>query len=311
MDKAKEELHQKFGTCFGESMSSVFSMLTGRDFAMSTQAGKVIEGSALGALAEGTAIFVKANYTKGVNGPLLFVFPLREGTMLVDLMLGGEGTPTDTLEGDSRDALAETFNQVMGSANQTLTDLAGETMSISNVEIFALPASDVNEELTGPGPFLDVPLDAAQDAIKTTIHILIPDLLEQQLKRKLGLGEPAAPPPPPPEPTPAPASAPRAAAPAAGPTSAPLPADAGNLDLLMDIELPLVVRMGQTEMQLGELLKLVPGSILELNRAADAPVELLVNGKRIAMGEVVVVDGNFAFRITEIESTAARIRSLG
>ena len=44
MDKAKEELHQKFGTCFGESMSSVFSMLTGRDFAMTTQAGKVLEG---------------------------------------------------------------------------------------------------------------------------------------------------------------------------------------------------------------------------------------------------------------------------
>ena len=72
-----------------------------------------------------------------------------------------------------------------------------------------------------------------------------------------------------------------------------------------------MVRMGQTEMQLGELLKLTPGSILELNRAADAPVELLVNGKQIAKGEVVVVDGNFAFRITEIESPASRIRSLG
>jgi len=86
--------------------------------------------------------------------------------------------------------------------------------------------------------------------------------------------------------------------------------DTGNLDLLLDIELPVMVRMGQTEMQLGELLKLTPGSILELNRAADAPVELLVNSKIIAKGEVVVVDGNFAFRITEIESTAARIRSL-
>jgi flagellar motor switch protein FliN/FliY len=86
--------------------------------------------------------------------------------------------------------------------------------------------------------------------------------------------------------------------------------DSGNLDLLLDIQLPVVVRMGQTEMQMGELLKLTPGSILELNRSADAPVELLVNGKLIAKGEVVVVDGNFAFRITEIESRAARIRSL-
>lgn len=87
--------------------------------------------------------------------------------------------------------------------------------------------------------------------------------------------------------------------------------DTGNLDLLLDIELPVMVRMGQTDMPLGELLKLTPGAILELNRAADAPVDLLVNGKLIARGEVVVVDGNFAFRITDIESTAARIRSLG
>jgi len=87
--------------------------------------------------------------------------------------------------------------------------------------------------------------------------------------------------------------------------------DTSNLDLLLDIELPVMVRMGQTEMPLGELLKLTPGSILELNRPADAPVELLVNGKRIAQGEVVVVDGNFAFRITEIDSAENRIRSLG
>jgi flagellar motor switch protein FliN/FliY len=124
-----------------------------------------------------------------------------------------------------------------------------------------------------------------------------------------------APPPPPPATT-AP-TAPRAAAPAAPAHSAatqqlrPAPSvDTGNLDLLLDIELPLMVRMGQTEMQLGDLLKLTPGSILELNRAADAPVELLVNSKLIAKGEVVVVDGNFAFRITEIESTDTRIRSL-
>jgi flagellar motor switch protein FliN/FliY len=91
--------------------------------------------------------------------------------------------------------------------------------------------------------------------------------------------------------------------------SGPAP-DSGNLDLLLDIQLPVVVRMGQTEMQMGELLKLTPGSILELNRSADSPVELLVNGKLIAKGEVVVVDGNFAFRITEIDTRAARIRSL-
>ena len=83
--------------------------------------------------------------------------------------------------------------------------------------------------------------------------------------------------------------------------------DAGNLGLLLDIQLPMVVRLGQTELPMGDLLKLAPGSILELNRSAGAPVELLVSGKRIAFGEVVVVDGTFAFRITEIDRRASGI----
>lgn len=319
MDPAIQELFQKVGGSFTESMGSVFSMLTGRDFTITPQEGDTLDHAGVSTLVSGQVVFVKAHYTKGMNGPMVFALPLKEGTMLVDLMLGGEGQPSDELAGDSRDALAETFNQIMGSANQTLSDMAGETLSISNVEIFSTPSGDGKalEEMLGPGPFHQLPLHTIQDSLDTTLHLLMPDLLAQQVKRKLGLGEaPASAPPPEPEPVrataPAPAPAPpRAPAPASGPVMQLPPVDTGNLDLLLDIELPVMVRMGQTEMPLGELLKLTPGSILELNRPADAPVDLLVNGKLIARGEVVVVDGNFAFRITEIESPAARIRSLG
>ena len=320
MDPMMSDLNQKIGGSFAESMSSVFSMLTGREFAIKAQDGDTLDHTGVSVLHQAPVVYVKAHYTKGMTGIILFALPLKEGTMLVDLMLGGDGTPSAELAGDSRDALAETFNQIMGSANQALSDLAGETLSISNVEIFSSQGSDAAalEEMLGPGPFYDLPLETVQETLTTLIHLLIPDLLVQQIKRKLGLGEPPAPVAPPVQeapPAPAP-TAPRAAAPAPPPSpmTQPLrtvaPADTGNLDLLMDIELPLMVRMGQTEMQLGDLLKLTPGSILELNRAADAPVELLVNSKLIAKGEVVVVDGNFAFRITEIESTDTRIRSL-
>ncbi len=318
MDPATTQLLQKIGPGFAESMGSVFSMLTGREFAVSAQAGESLDHAAVAGLQSGTAVFVKAHYTKGISGTMVFALPLKEGTMLVDLMLGGEGTPSAELAGDSRDALAETFNQILGSANQALSDMAGETLSISNVEIFSMETSDAGglQELLGVGPFDALSLSTTQESLSATIHLLIPEMLSEQLKRKLGLGAPvpaAAPPPTPAAPTPAPI--PAALPPvAAGPApTAPRQAsvDTGNLDLLLDIELPVMVRMGQTEMSLGELLKLTPGSILELNRAADAPVELLVNGKQIAKGEVVVVDGNFAFRITEIESTDTRIRSLG
>jgi flagellar motor switch protein FliN len=335
MDSLIGELNQKIGSCFSESMSSVFSMLTGRDFAIKVLDGGPLDHKGVGDLHKSSVVFVKAHYTKGMTGTILFALPLREGTMLVDLMLGGDGTPATELAGDSRDALAETFNQIMGSANQALSDLAGETLSISNVEIFSDEGGQSAglEDLLGPGPFADLPLETSQEQLSTTIHVLVPDLLVQQLKRKLGLGAPPAPEPAPaPAPVHVPAAAPQPQPPPQsqsqpqpqgqnqpqghGQAYVPPPAqsrygsDNGNLDLLLDIELPLMVRMGQTEMQLGELLKLTPGSILELNRAADAPVDLLVNGKQIAKGEVVVVDGNFAFRITEVESTDNRIRSL-
>ena len=308
MDARDTEFFQKVGNAFAESMASVFSMLTGREFQLKASPGDLLEAPAVAAQQEAQAILVKANYQKGLSGTLCFTLPLKEGTMLVDLMLGGEGAPADELVGDSKDALAETFNQVMGSANQTLSDLAGETFSIANVEIMALaPDAAAFAEQMGQGPFQDIQLPTTQDGLATTIHLLVPDLLLQQLKRKLGLGEV---PPAPPEPPPASVAATLAAPPRQAPVASGPPREAGNLDLLLDIQLPVVVRMGQTEMQMGELLKLTPGSILELNRSADAPVELLVNGKLIAKGEVVVVDGNFAFRITEIDTRAARIRSL-
>ncbi len=311
MDPKEQEFYQKVGGVFTEAMGSVFGMLTGRDFQLSAEEAKTLDAApAVAGLLSGQAVYVKAHYQKGVTGTLYFALPLKEGTMLVDLMLGGDGAPADSIEGDSKDALAETFNQGMGSANQSFSDQAGETFSISNVEIgaFASEAGPVGDWI-GTGPFQVIPIDTKQDAIQAKIYILMPDLLAQQFQRKLGFAASAAAPA-----AEAPAAAPRAsAAPAmaAAPMAAGPAVDPGNLDLLLDIELQLVVRMGQTEMQMGELLKLTPGSILEMNRSADAPVELLVNGKLIAKGEVVVVEGNFAFRITEIESKAARIRSLG
>jgi flagellar motor switch protein FliN len=84
-----------------------------------------------------------------------------------------------------------------------------------------------------------------------------------------------------------------------------------NLELVMDIELPISVRFGQTEMLLEDVLKLGNGSVIELDRSADEPVDLLVNNKLLARGEVVVADGHYAIRITHVESPADRIRSLG
>ena len=71
------------------------------------------------------------------------------------------------------------------------------------------------------------------------------------------------------------------------------------------------MRFGQAELTLHHLTRLGPGSVIDLHRSADEPVEVLVSGKVIARGEVVVVEGNYGVRVTEVVSTADRIRSLG
>jgi flagellar motor switch protein FliN/FliY len=94
---------------------------------------------------------------------------------------------------------------------------------------------------------------------------------------------------------------------------APWPADAGGmaarsaggtprtgLDMLHDVEMEVSAELGRTRMSVRELLSLAPGAIIELDRAAGSPADLLVNGRLIARGEVVVVDENFGIRITEI-----------
>lgn len=96
-----------------------------------------------------------------------------------------------------------------------------------------------------------------------------------------------------------------AAAPAAGLTAA-----ATNLDMLLDVELEAVLRFGQREMLLRDILGLRPGSVIELNRNISEPAELLVGGRVVARGDVVIVDGSYGLRITEIEHPRQRLGSI-
>jgi flagellar motor switch protein FliN/FliY len=83
------------------------------------------------------------------------------------------------------------------------------------------------------------------------------------------------------------------------------PARRGSLELLRHVAMEVTVEIGRTRMTVGELLSLHPGEVVELDRAASAPADLLVNGTLIARGEVVVVDEDFGLRISEIVSDAA------
>lgn len=109
-----------------------------------------------------------------------------------------------------------------------------------------------------------------------------------------------------------------ASAPESAPASAPAssaPASSGqfsqrNIEVLLDVPLQVVAELGRTEMQIQSILDLQPGSVVELSRMAGEPINIMVNGRLVAKGEVVVVDENFGIKITSIISPMERLTQL-
>jgi flagellar motor switch protein FliN len=109
-----------------------------------------------------------------------------------------------------------------------------------------------------------------------------------------------------PTPVATPASGRVAAQPAGGNDAAP----GFNLDLLYDVQLEATIRFGERQLLLRDILAMTPGSVIELDRRIQEPAELLVAGRLVARGEVVVVDGSFGLRITELSSPRQRAELL-
>lgn len=84
-----------------------------------------------------------------------------------------------------------------------------------------------------------------------------------------------------------------------------------NLDLILDISVPVSVELGHTNMLIKDILALSQGSIVELDKVAGTPVDLFVRGKLLAQGEVVVVDENFGVKITKICGSEELVKNLG
>lgn len=102
------------------------------------------------------------------------------------------------------------------------------------------------------------------------------------------------------------------AAPDLEPVAAPVEGgnEGNNLDLILDIPLKVTVELGRSKMVVSELLNLGQGSVIELNKLAGEPMEILVNDKLVARGEAVVVNEKFGVRLTDIISPKERVEQL-
>ncbi len=84
-----------------------------------------------------------------------------------------------------------------------------------------------------------------------------------------------------------------------------------NSDMLMDVNLPIPIALGRTKLTILDILSLGPGSVVELNKLAGEPVDVLVNQRVVAKGEVVVIDENFGVRVTQLMPPEERLKALG
>ena len=233
-----------------------------------------------GTPASSAAWMVKYTVRGPIEGTVSLMIPVDDAVRLTSTVLGFDDAPPDDAVIDN---LQEIAKQIAGSLNIS-PDLDGIKLSADD------PAT--RQASVAPGAIW--------------VEIRVGDLvLKAAVTSSLAATTAEAP-----RPAAKTAPAPVLASPArpAGPPPTPVPA---NLDLILDMDLPMWVRFGWTHMSLQALSKLGPGTTLDLERTPDDPVEVLVNNIVIARGEVVVVSGNYGVRVTEVVSAQERIRSMG
>ncbi|MEC1085316.1 flagellar motor switch phosphatase FliY [Bacillus paralicheniformis] len=331
---------------FGSSATALSTLLN-QKVEITTPTVSVIEKSHLNDEFPHPYVSIGVSYTEGFSGNNLLVIKQEDAAIIADLMMGGDGTNADPSLGEIHlSAVQEAMNQMMGSAATSMSTVFSKKIDISPPEVDLL---DVNEgegteRIPKEDPLVKVSFRLkVGELIDSHIMQLYPltfakDLVDE-LTNQDGGEEPvqteeAKQPPvqekPAPSPSPAPAqtqrqepapkrqgtakvSEPVQVAPAEFQSFAPQ-TDAQphlqNLDMLMDIPLSVTVELGRTNRSVKEVLELSTGSIIELDKLAGEPVDILVNQRVVAKGEVVVIDENFGVRVTDILSQAERISKL-
>lgn len=310
------------------SAATTLSAILGKKIDITTPTVNVTTLSEVKEKYADTYFILTVNYKSGLEGTNMFILQTHDVGIIVDLMMGGEGTnPTEELGDIHLSAVSEAMNQMMGTSSTSVAQLINKrieifspTFKITTIDdnIFEFDAEEavlisfqlyieglvdsqmlqilpipfakkiVEEILQGNMSSSDGKEESAK-AENVTIHeknevkkqAVVPNSVEIAPAQFTAFGEESS-----------------------------VKTDLPNLDLIMDIGLQLSVELGRTKKRIKDILELTNGSIIELDKLAGEPVDILVNGKPLAHGEVVIIDENFGVRVTGIISPEERVRSL-
>jgi flagellar motor switch protein FliN len=231
-----------------------------------------------------------------LQGALLWMAAKGSAVQLAQLLLSEPADPAAEFTDTHKDAFAELLRQVAG---QAATLWKRETSAETELVFLTAVAPE-----TESGQSVTLALTGEKLSSVSLRLFLNAGLCKALLS--FAAPVPAAPAPQNPE-TAMPVAGRQAPAEHESPASPGLPS---NLDLLLDVELDATIRFGERSMLLRDVFGLMPGAVVELNQQVNEPAELLVAGRLIARGEVVIVDGNFGLRVTNVVSAGTRAELL-
>ncbi len=302
----------------GEIMSGVMGTvapsLSGylqRDISITNAFVEVKNQSAASEFAESYFQFTMG-YTGGLNGQNIVLVNLRDASIIAGLMLGTDGA-SDSFDDAQMSTMQEFVSALVSAAATQLGSKVGGPVSTTppNISV-ATSASDI---MFPPGDFVKITYNISIGGSLNSrmFHLMDlslassiaksagsrggassqfsqqPHMQPQQQMGSVGISAVKFPPL----------------------TGSGMPELPSNIELIMDVQLTLTVELGRTTALVKDILGYGEGSIIELDKLAGEPVDLLVNGKLIAKGEVVVIDENFGVRVTDIVSPSERLTKMG
>ena len=334
----KDLLGEIGNICMGNASTS-FSKLLQQPVTITTPNVEVVKITSIVDEFRDPHIALKVKFLSGIDGDNVLVMSIRDAIIIADLMMGGDGKNVEireTLNEIEISAVSESMNQMIASSATSMSTMFQKVIDISTPETIISYKTNDNDKLFASyrgqnvvkiefnmnvGDLINskivqiLSLDTGRNIINTMLNDqngfkegskdqryddesldnqnikskdkdLIRDRENQE--RNYDISEAVL--------MPLSQNAP--------------PKNQNNINLILDVPLEISVVLGRTKKSINDILNLGTGSLVELDKLAEEPVDILVNGKQIATGEVVVVNENFGVRITAILSSTERVKNL-
>ncbi len=314
---------QSFGEEAAADLAQSLTGLLGRDVGVSLAHVSETDPTSVSAALDSPYLFSFFNGTGGLEGSTLFLAKEKDAAIMADLLIGQDGTSAPEKMTEMH---LSAFGEVVHQAAEAFT--RGAKKMAGSKALWEAGESTAQDPVAGGqilsrlgGAFTVLTFNVfIQDLLSSEVLLCLPDpvadgLTSGEEKRAVGTGVGVgASPSPKPSGVSTVNTQPRAGGAQVEQLENEFAGSArpagGNIGLLLDVPLKLTVELGRTTKLVKEILALAPGSVVELDKLAGEAVDILVNEKLIAKGEVVVIDENFGVRITEIINPEERLNAV-